>query len=222
MSFAIRNSKFNATNYFATSKPQDSKETYEGFLTGPVKPLRDTTFLFSMLQQVRDASNQVNATTAPGVVTTANVPSLFRATNLTMKVARQINDHHSAYLLYRLYHASQTEQGVGGLTLGSAGYTSYNFDMDVTFHDDDAFAPNKINQFNILFERNIDRQVSDQQAPAIQVQGAFNEGGAQQDQLQTENNPNISGHCELDNRAAWQSSIEVWCAAAEPGAAGTR
>ena len=190
--FTFRDATFNARNYFATTKPPEQRRTYEGYLTGPIRPLRDTTFLFSVLRQEQNSYDQVDATTAPGVTTLANVAAPYRNTQLTMKVAHQITDHHSAFLLYRFFDTSRANQNVGGLTLASAGYTSYNFDMDVTFHDDDVLAPNKVNQFNILFERNIDRTASGQATPAIIVQGAFNGGGAQNDTLQTENNPNIS------------------------------
>jgi hypothetical protein len=192
--FTFRDSTFNATNYFSTSKAPESRRTYEGFLTGPIRPLKDTTFLFSITRQEQNSSQQLNALGTPpsGEATTGNVPQPYRNTQFTMKVAHQINDHHSAYLLYRFFDSNRRNNNVGGQTLASAGYSSYYFDMDVTFHDDDVFAPNKINQFNILFERNINRYVSNQQTPSIQVEGAFTAGGAQQDQLNTENNPNIS------------------------------
>ncbi len=190
--FTFRDSAMNASNYFAKTKPPESRKNFEGFLTGPIRPLRETTFLFSVLRQQQNYFNQVIATTAPGVTTTDNVAAPFRNTQLTMKVAHQVNDHHSIYGLYRLFHGSRVNSNVGGLTLASAGYTSYTYDMDLTFHDDLILSPTKINQFNILFERNADRIASAVQAPSIIVQGAFNGGGAQADTLQTENNPNIS------------------------------
>jgi Carboxypeptidase regulatory-like domain/TonB dependent receptor len=198
-SFTFRDSALNGTNYFATVKPPEQRRIYEGYLTGPIHPLRDTTFLFSINRQEEDLSNTVNAIvqnpanpTGPGITFNQNIAAPTRNTSLTMKAAHQINDHHSSYFLYRFYDATRTNQNVGGLTLPAAGYIAYNFDMDLTFHDDLAFAPNKFNQFSILFERNIDRTVSDQAIPSIVVQGAFAGGGAQNDSLQTENNPNIS------------------------------
>jgi hypothetical protein len=190
-SFTFRDAVFNASNYFATTKGPDQRRLYEGFLTGPIRPLKNTTFLFSMMRDEKNRFEQLYATTPSGLQT-GNLPSPFRGTQLTMKVAHQIDDRHSVYLLYRFFDRTERDATVGGLELQSSGYTSYTFDMDLTFHDDDVFAPNKLNQFNILFERNIDRVVSDQQTPSLQVQGAFIGGGAQQDQLNTENNPNIT------------------------------
>ncbi len=190
--FILRDSALNAINHFATSKPPEQRRTYGGYLTGPIKPLKDITFLFSLNRQEQNFYNQVNATTAPGVVTNESVLAPSRNTRLTMKIAHQINDHHSNYVMYRFFDNSATNQNVGGLTLPSAGSVSRDFDMDIIFHDDMAFTADRLNQFSILFERNIDRVTSNQQTPAIVVQGAFTGGGAQNDNLQTENNPNIS------------------------------
>lgn len=194
---SLRDSIFDATNYFATSKPPDQRIAFEGFLSGPIKPFRNTTFLSSGLVQHQNAYEQIvaNKGTDPITgqpITPGNVLSAWRNYNLTTKVAHQISDRHSAYLLYRFFDTMRTNRNTGGLNLASAGYTQYNFDMDITFHDDIAFASNKFNAFSILVERNIDRQVSNTQFPSVVVQGAFQGGGAQADQLQTENNPNIS------------------------------
>ena len=103
---------------------------------------------------VPDTANPANTA---GVLFTENVSAPTRNTWLTMKVAHQISDRQSAYLMYRFRDGNRQNQGVGSLTLPEAGYASYNFDMDLTFHHDMIVSANKLNQFNILFERNIDR-----------------------------------------------------------------
>jgi hypothetical protein len=137
-----RNSILNATNYFATSKPPENREIYEGFLTGPIKPLHNTAFLFTLNRQVRNVYTQVLATTIPTPIPAQNVPSPSMSTGLTMKVSRQYNDHHSAYVTYELYRGSSSNQNIGGLVQASAGYASYNFDQDVVYHDDYILSPN--------------------------------------------------------------------------------
>lgn len=189
--WTFRDSALSATNYFATVKAPDRRSTYDGSFTGPIKALRNTTFLYTMQRQEENAYPQVNATTPTGLVS-EYVEAPYRRTTLTMKVARQINDHHSIFGQYRFFDSIRADANVGGQVLPEAGYTAYYFDMDVTFHDDLVLSPTKLNQFNILFERNIDRTASDTDAPSIVVAGAFTGGGAQNDTLQTENNPNIS------------------------------
>jgi hypothetical protein len=203
-SFTYRNAVFNASNYFSPVKPPEARRYYEGFLTGPTRAFKDTAFLFSAQRIEKDWYQQVDALTPAGATIHENVAAPQRTTQLTMKLAHQFNDHHGAFLLYRFNDAALMNQGVGSLTLASGGYNAFQFDMDLTFHDDDAWAPNRLNQFNLLFERNIDRQVSAVQAPAVQVQGAFNSGGAQQDQLQTENNPNLS------DLVSWTAGRQQW------------
>ncbi len=192
VTFNYRNSALNATNYFATSKPPENREIYEGFLTGPIKPLHNSAFLFTLNRQVRNTFTQVLATTIPTPMPAQNVASPSMSTGLTMKVSHQYNDHHSAYVMYELYRGSSSNQNIGGLVQAAAGYVAYNFDQDIIYHDDIILSSNKLNQFSFLFEDNNDSTVSDSKDPSTIVQGVATFGGAQNDSVQTEYNPNIS------------------------------
>ncbi len=128
-SFTYRNSALNGTNYFATVKPSEDRRLYEGYLTGPIKPLRDTAFLFSMSRKERNVDTQVLATTLPTVMPEQNVPAPTRTTQITMKVSRQYNDHHSAYVLYTFEDDGGVNQNVGALVQASAGYKDNDFDQ---------------------------------------------------------------------------------------------
>ena len=189
--FTFRDARLNATNYFAIVKPPSQRRIYEGYVTGPTG-VHNTDFLFSATRREQDNYTVVDATTLPTVQPAQNVAAPTRSTALTMKVRRQFNDRHSGFLLYRFYDASNINQGIGGQTLQSAAYNGYNFDMDLTYHDDLTFGANKLNQFNLLFERNLDRTVSATQAQQLQVQGVATFGGAQADAYNTEHNPNLS------------------------------
>ena len=191
-SFTFRDSALNATNYFATTKPPEQRRIYEGFLSGPVRPLPNSGFLFTLTRREEDSSAQVLATTLPTVLPEQNVPVATRSTELTMKLSHQYNDHHSAYLLYYFDDSSATNQNVGGLTQASTGYAAYQFDQEFTYHDDLTFAANKLNQLNVKYERNLDRNVSNQQAQQIIVEGVGEFGGAQNDSYNTENNPDVT------------------------------
>ena len=200
--FTFRDSAFNASNYFAVNKPPEQRRVYEGYLTGPVARSRSTSFLLSVDRQEEDITSQVLAIMLPqqqGTIGTPpvnlapqNVPSPTRSTDITFKVSHDYNAHHSAFVLYRFHDSSMTNQGVGAQIAASAGSVSYQFDQDITYHDDLTIAPNKLNQLNLRFERNADRTVSDQQTPQIIVQGIATFGGAQADQFNTENNPDIT------------------------------
>ena len=195
-SFTFRDSALNASPntapYFASVKQPEQRRLYEGYLTGPVGSLPNTAFLFSLTRKELNAYDQVLATTLPIASPTHNVASPVRSTNFTLKVSHQYNDHHSAYVLYRFYDAHTGNANVGGLTQESAGYSSNNFDQDITYHDDLTLSPNKLNQFNILFERNLDSTINNVEAPQYVVNGVATFNGGANDAYNTENNPNIS------------------------------
>ena len=191
-SFTFRDAALNATNYFATSKPPEQRRIIEGFLTGPLTPLRNTAFLTSLTHGEEDTSTQILATTLPTIAPAQNIPVATRSTDLSTKLSHQYNDHHSAYLLYYFHDASSTNQNVGGLTQASAGFAAYEYDMEFTCHDDLTISADKLNQLNVRFERNLDRNVSSQQAQQIIVKGVGTFGGAQNDTYNTENNPDVT------------------------------
>jgi hypothetical protein len=191
-SFTFRDSALNATNYFATSKPPEQRRIYEGFLTGPVPTRHDTAFLFSMTHSEENNSTQVLATTLPTVTPAQNISTTYRDTDLSMKVSHPYNDHHSAYVLYQFHDFTGLNQGIGGLTQASAGVNNYEYDMELTYHDDLTISASILNQFNLRFERNLDRTVSSRQAQRIVVEGVGVFGSAQADSYNTENNPDVT------------------------------
>ena len=191
-SFTYRNSALNGTNYFATVKPSEDRRLYEGYLTGPIKPLRDTAFLFSMSRKERNVDTQVLATTLPTVMPEQNVPAPTRTTQITMKVSRQYNDHHSAYVLYTFEDDGGVNQNVGALVQASAGYKDNDFDQHLTYHDDLTISPTILNQLTLHYERDYQSDISTNKVPQIIVNGVATFGGAQLDAVYTENNPTIT------------------------------
>lgn len=191
-SFTYRNSALNGTNYFATVKPSEDRRLYEGYLTGPIKPLRDTAFLFSMSRKERNVDTQVLATTLPTVMPEQNVPTPTRTTQITMKVSRQYNDHHSAYALYTFEDDGGVNQNVGALVQASAGYKDNDFDQHLTYHDDLTVSPTILNQLTLHYERDYQSSISTNKVPQIIVNGVATFGGAQLDAVYTENNPTIT------------------------------
>ena len=191
-SFTYRNSALNGTNYFATVKPSEDRRLYEGYLTGPIKPLRDTAFLFSMSRKERNVDTQVLATTLPTVMPEQNVPAPTRTTQITMKVSRQYNDHHSAYVLYTFEDDGGVNQNVGALVQASAGYKDNDFDQHLTYHDDLTISPTVLNQLTLHYERDYQSDISTNKVPQIIVNGVATFGGAQLDAVYTENNPTIT------------------------------
>jgi len=191
-SFTYRNSALNGTNYFATTKPSEQRNLYEGYLTGPIKPLRNTAFLFSMSRKERDVYTQVLATTLPTVMPTQNVYTPTRTTELSMKVSRQYNDHHSGYVLYKFHDDGAVNDGVGGLVQQTAGYSDNDFDQHLTYHDDLTISANILNQLDLHYERDYQSVINNSEAQQTIVEGVGTFGSAQLDAVYTENNPTIN------------------------------
>jgi len=191
-SFTYRNSALNGTNYFATTKPSEQRNLYEGYLTGPIKPLRNTAFLFSMSRKERDVYAQVLATTLPTVMPTVNVYTPTRTTEISMKVSRQYNDHHSAYVLYKFHDEGDVNDGVGGLVQETAGYAENDFDQDLTYHDDLSVSANILNQLDVHYERDDQSVINNVEAQQTIVEGVGTFGSAQLDAVYTENNPTVN------------------------------
>jgi hypothetical protein len=191
-SFTYRNSALNGTNYFATTKPSEQRNLYEGYLTGPIKPLRNTAFLFSMSRKERDVYTQVLATTLPTVMPTQNVYTPTRTTEMSMKVNRQYNDHHSGYVLYKFHDEGDVNDGVGGLVQESAGYSSNDFDQDLTYHDDLSVSANILNQLDVHYERDDQSVINNSDAQQTIVEGVGTFGSAQLNAVYTENNPTVN------------------------------
>jgi hypothetical protein len=191
-SFTFRDAALNGTNYFATTKPPEQRRIYEGYLTGPIKPLHDTAFLFSLTRKEEDTYKQVLATTLPNITPAQNVAAPTRDTLLSMKVSHQFNDHHNAYVLYTFEDESLVNQTVGGLVQASAGYTSNDFDQHLTYNDDLTISPNILNQLNLHYERDYQSTIDDADAQQTIVEGVATFGSAQQNAVYTENNPTIN------------------------------
>jgi len=191
-SFTYRNSALNGTNYFATTKPSEQRNLYEGYLTGPIKPLKNTAFLFSMSRKERDVYAQVLATTLPTVMPTVNVYTPTRTTEISMKVSRQYNDHHSAYVLYKFHDEGDVNDGVGGLVQETAGYAENDFDQDLTYHDDLSVSASILNQLDVHYERDYESVIDNVEAQQTIVEGVATFGSAQLDAVYTENNPTVN------------------------------
>jgi len=192
-SFTYRNSALNGTNYFATTKPSEQRNLYEGYLTGPIKPLKNTAFLFSMSRKERDVYTQVLATTLPTVMPTVNVYTPTRTTEISMKVSRQYNDHHSAYVLYKFHDEGDVNDGVGGLVQETAGYAENDFDQDLTYHDDLSVSANILNQLDVHYERDYESVIDNEDdKPQTIVEGVGTFYSAQLDAVYTENNPTVN------------------------------
>jgi hypothetical protein len=191
LNFTLRDSAFDAANYFAQVKPFEQKRIYEGSITGPLGHDHETTFLLSGSRQEDNLQSVVHAVTPSGL-STGNVPTPLYNTEFAARAAHDFSSSHRVSLQYNVSDTITRNQGVGGLVLSSAGVNAQSREDDVIFNDRIIISPSLLNQLQLFFEKDYDPVRSISAAKKIVVDGAFTGGGAQGDFFQTENNLKIN------------------------------
>jgi hypothetical protein len=172
---------FNATDPFSTIATPASKQRYGFEFTGPIVPKKAD---FSLAFEKRDIYefNVVNATT----LNSDGIAAPFRQTvsapqRLWIASARanwQIASNDSASLSYSANVNSLGNQGVGGLVLPDAGYSSLASEYDLRFTNTLTVNANLLNETRIGYSWKRTEQEALSTAPSLQVAGYFTSGGS--------------------------------------------
>jgi outer membrane receptor protein involved in Fe transport len=192
--FLFRDSALNAQNALAATKPPEQRRVYEGHVTGPIFHAKASSFLVSFNRAEEDLDAVVIATVPAtdgnvnGSLFQANVAAPTRDTEFSTRAAHQFGDRHSAYIQYSYQNWNAQNQGVGGQTLASHGYTNLYREDDLILHADSTFSPILLNQFSAVAERARSQNQNVTETPQISVAGDFTGGSAQNDSLATEYN----------------------------------
>ena len=175
------NGIFNATNPFSTTPTPAGKERYGFELSGPILP-KKVDFALALEKRDIDEFNVVNATIldANGQQTpfhqTVEAPQ-----KLWIASARgdwQISSKDVATLSYSANVNRLGNQGVGGLILPEAGYSSVASEYDLRLSNTLTLNANTLHVTRIGYSWKRTRQAPNSMAPALQVAGYFTRGGA--------------------------------------------
>ncbi len=179
--FTDSDGSFNATNPFSTTATPAGKRRYGLELSGPVIPKRSD---FSLALEKRDIDefNVVNATT----LDQDNNPAPFHQTvaapqRLWIASARgdlQLTAKDTATLSFAANVNNLGNQGVGGLTLPDAGYSSLVSEYALRLTNVQTINANLLHQTRIGYTWKRTEQTPFSTAPSLQVAGYFTEGGA--------------------------------------------
>jgi hypothetical protein len=195
--FLFRDSDLNAQNALAASKPFEQRRVYEGHVTGPIPHAKNSGFLISFNRAEEDLDAVVIATVAPTSTDPTgifqdNVPAPTRDTEFSTRASHQFGDRHSAYAQYSYQDYTNQNQGVGGQTLASGGYTAHFHEDDVIFHVDSTLSPVLLNQLSLVLNHDRAENTNADEAPQVNVSGDFVGGSAQNDTTSTEYNARLS------------------------------
>ncbi|HTF62096.1 MAG TPA: carboxypeptidase-like regulatory domain-containing protein, partial [Edaphobacter sp.] len=183
--FLYRDSLFDATNAFATTKPSEQRTYFEGSLTGPLSHSKKTTFLFAA-DKDNDNQQAVVLAAGPGGPINANAPNPTHHYFISGRVFHDYGQGKQFWIGYSYEHKTVANQGVGGTVLPEAGTNTLFFEHEINVGHVYVISPKILNQLHFLIGH-YDSQVHDlNENPQLIVSGAFTGGGAQANSRRTE------------------------------------
>jgi hypothetical protein len=186
VNFLTRNSVFDASNTFAKTKPSESRYMEEGSFTGPLGRDKRNTFLLSLEQDNDNLQAVVHAFGANNTTIDANVPAPQRHFFGSFRTFHDFDNGDQVWVGYSYEDQKLKNQGVGGIVLPEAGYTTGFTEHELNVSYRHIFSPKWVNQLRFLFGHNDNPTFSNVAAPQMVVQGFFTGGGAQADLHRTE------------------------------------
>lgn len=186
LNFMFRDSVFDASNAFATSKPPEQRRYFEGSLTGPIVHSKHTSFLLSLDEDQQDQQAFTVAEVRPNFQLNESVANPSRHFFGSGRVFHDLASGDQFWMGYSYERRTVENQGVGGTTLPSAA-TDLKFQehqVDVSYRH--SFSSRWVNQLRFLVGHLDSPVTSVTKAPEIIVSGAFIAGGAQADSRRTE------------------------------------
>jgi hypothetical protein len=191
VNYLFRDASLNARPAFASARPPERRNIFEGSLFGPLGSRGKSAFLLSGMRENDDLYSVVYAQTPTGL-RTGTVPTPDRNTMLSLRVSHVLNDNHDVFWQINFQDQHQNNLGVGGIVLPEAG-SRYRFREDeFIVNHRGVLSPTLLTQFRILVGRYWAPLTSNTQAQRVTVSDAFVGGGAQADNLRTEGHTAIA------------------------------
>lgn len=179
--FTDSNGIFNATNPFSTTATPAGRKRYGFELTGPILR-RKLDIALALEHRNIDEFNVVNATILDASMNPTHLRQAVSAPQrLWIGSARadwQVNRNDIATLSWTANINNQGNQGVGGLVLPEAGYSSDVSELDLRLLNTLTLNVNTLNETRIGYSWKRTRQAPNSSAPNLQVAGYFTGGGA--------------------------------------------
>jgi len=192
LNFMFRDSVFDASNAFAVIKPPESRQYYEGSVTGPIGHSKRTSFLLALdedllNQQAVIDTNAIAAAESLGLGSFAQtVPNPTHHFFGSGRIFHDLANGDQFWIGYSYEHRSSDNSAVGGTTLPSAGTDTRFLEHEINVSYLHQFSPHWLNQARFLvghYDSSVASTLPDAQ---ITISGLFTAGGAQGDTRRTE------------------------------------
>jgi len=192
LNFMFRDAVFDASNAFATVKPPERRQYYEGSITGPIGHSKHTSFLLALDEDLDDQEAIVDpaaiaAAESAGFGSFAQiVPNPTHHFFGSGRIFHDLANGDQFWVGYSFEHRSTENQGVGGTTLPSAGTDARFLEHEINLSYLHQINPHWLNQLRFLVGHFDAGVTSINFTPQIAVSGLFTAGGAQADSRRTE------------------------------------
>ncbi|HET9839563.1 MAG TPA: TonB-dependent receptor [Candidatus Angelobacter sp.] len=191
----FRNSSLDATNAFATERPQRSRSFWEGDINGPLFGQNGSFYLGG--EYLHDEQSSFVHAITPTAALTQTVDRPERTWHLLGRVDYRLNSLNTLSARYSFSRDNVDNQGVGVFDLASRAYNSQSRGHEVRIAETALLSVNFSNEIRFAFKDKDHSATPLSNAPARIVLGAFNGGGAQINQDLGERS------YELQNLSTW-------------------
>jgi hypothetical protein len=178
---------FNASDPFSLTATPAGRRRYGFELSGPIIS-KKSGFALALEKRDIDEFNVVNAVTLDaddglgpngnGVPSQQTVSAPQRLWIASARGDWQLTPRNVASLSFSANVNNEGNQGVGGLTLADAGYSSLVSEYDLRFHNTQTISPNILHETHIGYSWKRTEQTPLSNTPSVQVAGYFLGGGA--------------------------------------------
>ncbi|HEY6337585.1 MAG TPA: carboxypeptidase-like regulatory domain-containing protein, partial [Candidatus Sulfotelmatobacter sp.] len=192
LNFMLRDSVFDASNAFASIKPPESRQYYEGSITGPVGHSQHTSFLLALDEDLLDQQAIIDGAAlaaAESLGFGSIAPTLPNPTHHFFGSGRIFHDLAKGdqfWTGYSYEHRSSQNSNVGGTSLPSAATDTHFLEHEINVSYLHSFSPHWVNQLRFLVGHYDNSVASVNPAAQIAISGLFTAGGAQADSRRTE------------------------------------
>jgi hypothetical protein len=196
--FVIGNdSAFNSTNPFAGPEPPYYSTQYNGNFGGPLG--KNASFFFNMdrrnINELAAIDAYVlNPTTLDEDNLLESIPNPRQRTNLSPRLDYAVTKNNTLTARYQYYRDTETNNGVGTLSLPSQAYYSLSTEQTVQIGDTQVYGSKVVNETRFQFIRDVNTQNPNDINPVVNVFGSFTGGGNG-----SGNYNDLQNHYELQN-----------------------
>jgi hypothetical protein len=180
--FNLGDDVWNSRNPYAEQKAPFLLEEYGGNVSGPLNSR--TSFFLDVRRDVVDNGSIINGITLdPTTLGVTPFTSVFRTPQSRVRVSPrldyQLNANNTLTVRYAFSDPHIEDGGIGGFNLVSRGYSTHNTYQTVQATETAVLGTSTINETRFQYFRDGEDTIANTLAPATQVLGAFNGGGAQ-------------------------------------------